>query len=486
MNQTTTDSHDSADHGVRAPRRPRGRAAAALAGLLAALAAAAPAVRADGAGSPAGPQGSDTASPAAGATAPEVVHLTLPDALARAQAHYPTVEAALAAIDAARAGTTVQEAARRPQLSAGAAYGYTSIRPYVAIALPGLPAGAIYENVQDSIGATLTVREQLTDFGRTRALVELARTGEASARDALEAVRRQLGYSVIQSYYGVLLLGRSAGVADEEITALQEALRIAQRRLEQGSATRLDVLSTEVRLANARNRRTDIGAALVRQEAALRRLAGLPPGTAVAAEGSFDTGRPVPTLAEAVAAGLEGRPDARLARDAEASALVRVDAAGREMRPVLAAQATAGVDNGNVPNLYARRGYATAGVSLSVPLLNGGRASGDRLEASSTLRSARAGIAEVAAVVGDEVESALADLSAAGARLGSADTLVDQATEALALARTRYTNGVITNFELLDAQSAARAAELSRLQARYDWAVAWQALSRASGRPPAP
>jgi outer membrane protein len=85
-----------------------------------------------------------------------------------------------------------------------------------------------------------------------------------------------------------------------------------------------------------------------------------------------------------------------------------------------------------------------------------------------------------------DVESAFSDLTAARARLAGAGTLVEQAKEALALAQTRYTNGVITNFELLDAQSSARAAELTRLQARYDCVLASQAVARAAGRPPGP
>ena len=80
----------------------------------------------------------------------------------------------------------------------------------------------------------------------------------------------------------------------------------------------------------------------------------------------------------------------------------------------------------------------------------------------------------------------MADLNAARTRLANADTLVSQAKEALALARSRYGNGVATNFELLDAQSDEHSAELARLQARYDCALARQAVARASGRPPAP
>jgi outer membrane protein TolC len=82
------------------------------------------------------------------------------------------------------------------------------------------------------------------------------------------------------------------------------------------------------------------------------------------------------------------------------------------------------------------------------------------------------------------VEDALADLKNAQAHLVSADTLVAQAQEALSLAKLRYANGVITNFELLDAQSNARAAELARLQSRYDCVLAHQAIARAAGQQP--
>jgi hypothetical protein len=48
------------------------------------------------------------------------------------------------------------------------------------------------------------------------ALVALARTGELSAKDALEQTRSQLGYQTIQAYYGVLLLRSAVSVSDEE------------------------------------------------------------------------------------------------------------------------------------------------------------------------------------------------------------------------------------------------------------------------------
>ena len=86
--------------------------------------------------------------------------------------------------------------------------------------------------------------------------------------------------------------------------------------------------------------------------------------------------------------------------------------------------------------------------------------------------------------IATDVADAYSDFNAARSRLANSDTLVEQAREALALAQTRYANGVITNFELLDAQSALRSAELSRLQARYDCVLARQAIARAAGAAP--
>ena len=407
--------------------------------------------------------------------------LTLAGTIEAVLRQYPSLDAARAAIDAAGGRTQQSGAARGLEISVGGGYTYMSLRPYVAIG-----AMSLYETVQDNYGASVTVRQLLTDFGRTDAVVELARSGEMSARDAFELARQQLGYQAIGDFYGTLLLRESVAVARDDIASLEEALRISQRKFSGGTATKFDLLTTEVRLASARNRLADVSAALEKQEARLRQLLGRPAGSGLDLNGDFGPDAPAPDLSEAIAEGLRNRPEMKLALDAERTATLKLTAADRTDRPVLAAQATGGVANGYLPEMYDKKGYATAGVSVSVPILTGGRTEGEQVEARADVRAAEAAGGEAARGIATDVESALADLKAARARLSNADTLVDQAREALALARTRYSNGVATDFEMLDAQSAEHAAELSRLQARYDCAVARQAVARASGRPPAP
>ena len=412
--------------------------------------------------------------------------LTLSQAIDTVLARYPTIDAAKAAIDASRARTMQSNAERLPQVSGQAGYTYNSLRPYVAFDIPGRPPGAFYENISDSYGVTVTARQLLTDFGRTDRLVDMARSGQITAQDALEETRHQLGYQTIEAFYGVLLLRSSTDVAREEISALEEALRIAQKKFSAGSATKFDVLTTQVRLSNAHNRLTDTIASLDKQENALRQLLGVDVGAPLEITGTFDANAPAIAESVAISDGLLNRPEMKLAHDDEQTALLSRDAADRGNRPSLSAQVTGGVQDGVVPDLYDNKGFVTAGLTLEVPILTGNRVEGDRMAASASVRSAKAKEHELAETITTDVADAYADLTAARARLGNADTLVQQAAEALALAQTRYTNGVITNFELLDAQSSSRAAELTRLQARYDCVLARQAVARAAGVAPQP
>ena len=163
----------------------------------------------------------------------------------------------------------------------------------------------------------------------------MARSGQIAAEDALEAVRHQLGYQTIQSFYSVILLRSSADVAREEIGALEEALRIAQRKFGAGSATKFDVLTTQVRLANARNHLTDTLALLEKQENGLRQLLGRDPGLPLELVGDFDASASVISESAAIAdwgrelSGDEGGPRRRADRPFE----VRVRGPGQSPDP---------------------------------------------------------------------------------------------------------------------------------------------------------
>jgi outer membrane protein TolC len=409
--------------------------------------------------------------------------LSLSQALDEALAHYPSIEAARARVEASQGRTEQTQAARLPQVSADASYRF--IDPLAYVDFPSASGSRrIYQQTHNNYDGGINLRQLITDFGRTEALVRAARAGELSSQDALDQIRNEVGYQTIGYFYSVVLLQESVGVAEEEIRALREALRIAEQRAGAGTVTHFDVLTTKVRLANAENRRTDTLAALQRQEARLRQVLGRQDAAPIAVQGGFPMGATAPERERLVAEALAHRPDLQSARHAEASRESLLAAADRSERPTLNATLGAGARNGYAPSLNSTNGYVAAGVAVSVPLFTGHRIDGERREARAELRAAHEHVLEQQRIVTADIDAALADVAASSARLANADALVDQAQEALSLAQSRYEGGVITNFELLDAQSAARNAELSRIQARYDRVLADQALAHATGGKP--
>lgn len=409
--------------------------------------------------------------------------LSVDDAIARALREHPSIEAAAAAVEAAQGRVSQSDAARLPQVSLDGSYHYTNPRGYVDFALPGVSA-RLYETVQDNYDVSVRVDQLITDFGRTRAAIALAHAGVITQQDAAEQARQQLGYQVIDSYYSVVLLRQAVGVADEELRALGESLDINQKKFSGGMATKYEVLTTQVRIATTQNRRADTIARLRGQEAGLRQLLGYAADTPLELNGTFTTEAADPAMTAILTAGLANRPEVKLARDAEHAAQLQLEVADRTDRPVLSVGVRGGVHNGMMPELYDDTPYVSAGVNLSVPLFNGHATAGKRVEARAGLRAAAARTREVERKITAEIETDFAQLAASETRLANADTLVAQAQEALELAKTRYDNGVITNFELLDAQSSARTAELTRVQARYDCVIARQAIARAAGIAP--
>ncbi|HEY5228129.1 MAG TPA: TolC family protein, partial [Opitutaceae bacterium] len=304
-----------------------------------------------------------TTAPAALADAQQQGPLTLTGTIDSVIAHYPSLDAARAAVDAARARTMQSNASRLPQVTGNGGYTYNSLRPYVAFAAPGQHETAIYETVQDSYNVNVTARQLLTDFGRTDKLVEMARSGQIAAEDALEEARHQLGYQAIQSFYGVLLLRNSVDVAREEIAALEEALRIAQKKFNAGSATKFDVLTTQVRLSNASNNLTDTQSSLEKQENGLRQLLGWDIAAPLDLRGDFNSDAAVISESAAIADGLHNRPEMKIAIDNEHTARLQLDAASRGNRPSLNAQVSGGMEDGVAPALYDNKGYVQAGLA---------------------------------------------------------------------------------------------------------------------------
>ena len=124
----------------------------------------------------------------------------------------------------------------------------------------------------------------------------------------------------------------------------------------------------------------------------------------------------------------------------------------------------------------------TAGLVLSVPLVDGGRARFDAQAAREAARAAheRAASADRAARL--DVWTSLQALRTSGRRIETSRDLLASAEAGLEVAAARYKEGVGSILDLMAAQNSLASARAEEILARADWLVAIARLARATGR----
>jgi outer membrane protein TolC len=348
------------------------------------------------------------------------------------------------------------------------------------VEIPGRAAIDIYP--ENNYDVHVGLRQTIYDFGRTDASVNLARSGRDVAEGNLEQVKRDLAYRTMSAFNAILILRSNLAVLDEQIQALIRHLDVTRKRVQAGTSTDFDALTTEVRIAAARSERIDAANVLEGQEIQFRELTGLGSQKPVVLKGEFISAAlrldPDSLLKEAS----RQRPELLAARATENSAGLQSHLYSLGMRPSLTANLTSGFKNGYSPDLNELKANFFAGLQANVPLFDGHRTRSQTREAEAALLAAKARTQDLERQIAAEVEQAVAGAGASQQKIQNAELQVTQAERAVSMAQTRYQAGVATNLDVLDAQTALTQARLSRLRALYNYTASLTAVDRASGR----
>jgi len=400
--------------------------------------------------------------------------LTLNTALLRVRENSPRLRQAQETLHAAEARTAGSRSGWYPHLSAVADYSYRDpISEFNGMKF--MPANSYNARV----GAEMT----LLDFGRTAKGVAIARSGEKAAGLSLTLTERDLAYTAIQVFHTMLFLREAVLVQEKEIAALEKNLEYTRSRYREGVATRFDLLSTEVRLASAVTKKTNLESELQNQSIALGRLCDLPENEPIELEGAFRAVERGGQESSIVASALEKRLELKLAGEHERSATKRAELAERAGLPIITGNLSWGTSNGFLPDLEEMRPNTAAGVRMELPLFTGFKTRSEKREALAMQRAAGAEKLNTDQQVRQEVRQSLNSLKASSQNIATTTLQVEQAELAAEHARTRYRNGLATALDLLDTEASLAAAELSNLEARYAFVMNTYALKRAAGEP---
>ncbi len=403
--------------------------------------------------------------------------LTAEAAVQRALSNSYSLQQADEVRQAALARVRQAEAGYYPVIAVAA--DYTRISPVQELSFPGF--GSFVLSPADNYDAHVSLLQTVYDFGRRRAGVEVSESGVKSSADALRALRTAITVQTLRAFYAVILLQRSVQVQDQQIQALDEHLRITQRRLESGSATDFDALSTTVRVAQAQSQKVDLQRSVTDQQVTLRRLLGLPWDAPVNPSGLLEEQPVRESVDSLVAKAAARRPDLVSAADQLETARLQVQVAGLGDVPALRVHAAYGLRNGFEPNLNAIRGNWSAGVTVDVPVFNGFQTSSRREEAEAQLRAADQHWRDLRRMAEAEIRQAYAAVLSAHDKIEVTNLQLTQAERAVQNARVRYQSGAGTNLDVLDAETNVAASRLQQLQALYQLVLDRIQLSAAAG-----
>jgi outer membrane protein len=341
--------------------------------------------------------------------------------------------------------------------------------------------------------ASLSFSQNLYSGGRNGAQIALASVGHESAELGLTTARAQFVFEVTQAYFDAVLSDQLVNIAAATLEQAAATLRQVEAGLNAGTQPEFEVLRARV------NRDTQ-QPVLIRQRVnralaylRLKRLLDLPAEADLQLVDALsdETLPPPPVFVEQVSA-IENTllssdtPSLTVGSLAlpERVAVEQVTATVRTREASLKLTESQRMPTVSLNSNYSRIAYPdnfapsfdrsnwTVGISMSVPVLTGGRQRGDELVARSDLDQSRLQEKQIEELAALDTRSAWAELLAARAAWESTAGTVQQAERAYQIADVRYGSGVSTQLELSDARVQRQQAGANRAVAARDLQVA--------------
>lgn len=320
--------------------------------------------------------------------------------------------------------------------------------------------------------------QNIFDFSAIRRY-QASRAGIAAARSETENAREQVAALVARAYVTALR-------SEADIEAVRANITLAEAILEQardvraaGTGTGIEITRARVQLANEEQRLLVVENEQRRARLQLLRAMGLRLDTAIELTDRLEYA-PVDavTLEQARQAARKERPDLQSQKERESNARLTAGAAKAERLPNLAAFADYGSIGTGLGNAFPTRAY---GLSLRVPVFDGGRRDARRAEAASLFRQERVRTSDLEDQIELEIRVALDALASAEQQVKVAGQGLELAENELAQARRRFEAGVATGLEVTDAQARLERARDNRTAALFNHNLARIDLAQATG-----
>ena len=390
---------------------------------------------------------------------------------------YPTVKIAEEAIRNADSRIGLAKTGYNPIVDLTASY--ANLGPVTKLTLPNFGTFQLYPG--NNYSAAINIQQLVYDFGRTKQNVALENEGKAIGEQTLAQVKQKLSLYTVSSFYTLLYLQAAIKIKDEQLAALNEHLQYIEKVLATGSATEYQVLTTKVKISTVESQKVDLVAAQKAQQAALNSLLGNENSVAPVVKNEITVTPPVIPSDSLLSFAYHNRDEVLINEKKASLAELKFGMTRLQNKPLLSIQASGGAKNGYIPYLNKLTPNYVIGMGLRVPLFDGMKNKYNLSQAQSAITTISFETEYTKRNISNEVYETEALMFAANKKVSQSELQLKQAQKAYSLAETSFKSGIITNLDLLDANTSVSESSLMLLKARIDYAASVYRLKAALG-----
>lgn len=339
---------------------------------------------------------------------------------------------------------------------------------------------------ENAYAATFSASQLLYSGGRTGAALHIARDYRDAARLGLQEETAEIELQVRSAYYRALLARQLEGIAGAGLEQAEAFLRQEQLRLSAGRASELDVLRAEVARDNLRPQAVQARNAAELATLDLKRLVDLPLQQPVRLTTPL-----APPSAEELAR-VDLAPAVSVAQRAALAAAER-QVSIREQQVRIARGAflpSVSLNMNYGRQLFPSSTFAlnedwrtdwTAGLSVNVPIFNGGQRVAELATARVERERAELQLSQLREAVQLQAEQARGERERARSAIAARERTVAAAQRVYDLTTLRYRQGLATQLEVSQSRLELLQARSNLAQAIADFYIADAGLVRATG-----
>jgi outer membrane protein, multidrug efflux system len=360
-----------------------------------------------------------------------------------------SLEAARYQLQQARASARISQAGLFPQLTTGLSLQRSQASPSKPSA-SGVPLVAPVTQNDFVIPFNLSWEPDV--FGGVRRNVESANAAYQASAAGLENVRLLITSELAVDYFTLRELDAEIAVVDSSVEYQAKSLQLVQNRHAGGVASGLDVAQQETQLNSTKTQATLLRRQRAQFEHAIASLVGVPASSFSIPVKPLTTALPViPTGLPSDA--LERRPDIAQAERLMASQNAQIGVAKSAYYPSINLFGGGGFETTDIGKIIsASTGFWALGANVAETVFSGGRRRAQVDFAQSAYGVSVANYRQTVLTAFQEVEDSISGLNVLAQAAETQQLSVDAAKRALQIANDRYTGGLVTYLDVINAQ----------------------------------